>query len=287
MSIESDRRYVIEAASRGVIPSKVPSHKIVIVVGAGAVENAWQPVIRALRKDFFHDKNLEFDGDCANSYLARIVYLLRFYSAADSDLLVELMDQTKRLKKKICAELKIAQDNREIKARPQLKSILEKFVFKEEGSSFLIVNANWDTVMDKEIIRLSSPYYENLSAIHIHGDIATSGSLYLPSEVTIEPYRTEAERSEIGGIHRGIWEAMEKANTTILYGLSLDPLDAELCQTLAVGWSSPENRNIIIIDPQHDIIAKRVRLLADVRYNVNVIGYSPDDLNSKTVYKSR
>ena len=49
---------------------------VALVVGAGAVENAWAPVIRVLHPEF--DFPLTADG--ANSVLARLIYLLRWWA---------------------------------------------------------------------------------------------------------------------------------------------------------------------------------------------------------------
>ncbi|WP_409415732.1 hypothetical protein [Flavobacterium sp. PS2] len=51
-------------------------NNIVIIVGAGAVENAWNPVINAIKT--FTDLTVDADG--ANGFFARLIYLLRFYS---------------------------------------------------------------------------------------------------------------------------------------------------------------------------------------------------------------
>lgn len=53
----------------------VPSNTA-FIIGAGAVENAWQPVIDALQPLFAYP----MDGDAAYCVLARMVYLMRFYS---------------------------------------------------------------------------------------------------------------------------------------------------------------------------------------------------------------
>ena len=77
---------------------------------------------------------------------------------------------------------------------------------------------------------------------------------------------------------------MEKGNRTILYGISLDPLDAELNHALSVGWKSKENEEIIIIDINHEKVAKRVKLLLEKRSQVKVVGYHPEDLTNEINY---
>ena len=55
---------------------EIKRNKIVIIVGAGAVENAWVPIVNAIK--VFRDQTV--DIDCANCFLARLIYLLRFYT---------------------------------------------------------------------------------------------------------------------------------------------------------------------------------------------------------------
>ncbi|ETZ20137.1 hypothetical protein N824_07955 [Pedobacter sp. V48] len=259
------------------------SNKITLAVGAGAVENAWNPVIKALQNDF----EFEIDGDCANSYLARIVYLTRFYTHPKATLLKEMLSNVKRVKLGICKQLKKAEQAKSIRARKDLSSILHKFVFSDDLASLMVLNTNWDTVMDKAINKLAEPYYEHIPVIHIHGEASQPDSLYLPSEMAVEAYRTEKESEDFSTMHRNVWSSMELSSKTILYGLSLDPLDAELCQTLAAGWSTPKCQEIIIIDPQHEKIAKRVKMLTDKRYKTEITGYLPWDLSNKTVYQTK
>lgn len=46
---------------------------VCLITGAGAVENAWKPIIRILEPGYKFD----FDIDCCNSFLALMVYQLR------------------------------------------------------------------------------------------------------------------------------------------------------------------------------------------------------------------
>ncbi len=270
-------------------PKQAGFKKIALIVGAGAVENAWQPVVKALNSHYNFDFQLDSDG--ANSIMARLVYLLRFYSTGtfpDAEkgknaLLVEVNE----IKSKISLHLRLAQQNKTIRARKELKEILYRFVFSEINRSVLI-STNWDTVIDTEINFLGESNYpkngSDISALHIHGSIDSPVGLYLPSEVTREAYRTKEEDSQMGSIHGTTWGTIEESNITILYGLSLDPLDAELCQTMAAGWSSPNLREIIIINPEHEKVAQRVKLLLDARYAAEISGYSPNDLTKKIKY---
>ena len=79
-------------------------------------------------------------------------------------------------------------------------------------------------------------------------------------------------------------DMLRNANRSVLYGISLDPLDAELNQTLASGWLSANMKEIIIVNPQHDKVAKRVKLLLEKIHPIKVVGYHPDNLNEEIAY---
>lgn len=51
-------------------------NNIVIILGSGAVENSWMPVLKAFKKVM----NMDVDRDGANTLFASFIYMLRFYS---------------------------------------------------------------------------------------------------------------------------------------------------------------------------------------------------------------
>jgi hypothetical protein len=108
--------------------------------------------------------------------------------------------------------------------------------------------------------------------------------MYLPSEMAIEPYRRAREVQAIGGIHGAVWKRLEKVHRMIIYGSSIAPLDAELGQTLAAGWSNSNLEEILIVDPNHELIAHRVNLLLDPRRDVRVLGLHPSTLEEEKDY---
>jgi hypothetical protein len=57
------------------------TQKTAFIVGAGAVENAWEPIIRAIQPYF----NFDLSGDSANSFPARLVYVLRWWAMSPGD----------------------------------------------------------------------------------------------------------------------------------------------------------------------------------------------------------
>ncbi len=261
--------------------------KIAFITGSGAVENAWVPILTALKGDA--EYNIDSDG--ANCFFARLVYLMRFYATGtfpDAKEHAQIcLKMVKDIKAKISCSLLLAEEKKQIRARKELDTILNKFIFSEVHESFFITT-NWDTVIDtaiEEHIKSNFPFYtSNIQFLHLHGCITHPQSLYLPSEVIREAYRSSEEDIEMGALHGAAWSTIEQCNKTILYGLSLDPLDAELSHTLSVGWSSPNLKEIIIINPDHKKVSQRIKLLLDSRYPAKIIGYSSFHLNEKFEY---
>jgi hypothetical protein len=255
-----------------------------IVVGAGAVKNAWNPVIRALQQ--YHDFSLTPDG--ANSFLARVVYLLRWYASDNSEFGKEQLrlhlDFLNDIKVSISKELKDSQRKQEITVRENYEEIINKFLIPY-GNKFMLITTNWENVASDALHAILNKKYKcELFPLHLHGSIDNSDTLYLPSEMTKEPYRTTEDEQHIGGMHGSVWRGLEKAHRVIVYGLSIDPLDAELGQTLACGWSNKCLEEIIIINPSHENVAHRVNLLLDRKRDIKITGYSPDKLNAKHDY---
>lgn len=262
---------------------------IAFIVGAGAVENAWDPIIKILKKPFPEIT----DADSANCFFARFIYLMRFYATSTFPHADEALEGMKKdfieMKEGISQALIYAQNNNLIRHRPEIKDILHKFIFSTTDRC-VFISTNWDTVLDNYINELGECNYpfegSDIPTHHIHGSVCSPNGLYFPSEVVKESYRTGKEDLEMGNIHGSIWQTIEGCNKTVLYGLSLDPLDAELSQTLAAGWSSANLREVIIINPDHKKVAKRVKLLLDPKYSskIKVTGYCPSNLNMNFVY---
>ncbi|HZV70658.1 MAG TPA: hypothetical protein VFG10_13985 [Saprospiraceae bacterium] len=264
------------------------SRNILLIVGSGAVQNSWEPVIRATNQTF----GIQTDADGVNFLMASHVCLLKFYAEVTSKgghLNVYEIQKSNvcLIKRNICNELKKAQDSGELKARPQLDEILKRFVTPYPSDKAKVITTNWDEVIDIEVRKFYqniNPINKEVSIMHIHGAINTPEHMYLPTEVTGERYRIAEERKRFGLDHSDLMHLLLETNRTVLYGISLDPLDAELCLSLAAGWNSPILNEIIIINPQHEKVAKRVKLLLEIHSIAKVIGYHPENLNEKIAY---
>jgi hypothetical protein len=256
------------------------NNKIAILVGAGAVENAWEPVL-----DCFRPINGdETDADTANFLFAKSICALRLYSKSPKGAkqLKEEQGRVKSMKDVICDSLKLAQKKGILKPRKEFEAILNKFVFANPANLFGFVTTNWDTVIDAEADRLVKEKYSDIKSVnvfHIHGSIESHENLYLPSETTMENYRSEEENNKLGYAHFHTHKFMSSANTIILYGISLDPLDAELSLILSSVFSADKAvKEVIIINPDFQKVRKRVKILLFRKTHVSIRCFKPDNL---------
>ena len=257
----------------------------VLVVGAGAVENAWTPILRAL--EHYHDFPLTQDG--ATSFLARVVYLQRWHTTfpdpAERERLAGIQKMYGNICTQIRTEVRAAQEAGELRVRPEFDAIIERFLVKRR-TPFAVINTNWDsTIEDALTARFGKRHGSIVGASHLHGSVRSDDPLYLPTELTREAYRSTDEHNRFGGLHVGAMQALECARHVVLYGLSLSPLDAELSQTIESGWNgSSLLESVDIIDLDHELVAHRVNLLVDPRRVVAVHGYHPSALETRSDY---
>lgn len=257
-------------------------NKIAILVGAGAVENAWEPILDIFRLINGH----ETDADTANFLFAKSICALRLYSKSPKGAkqLREEKETVSLMKDAICESLKLAQKTGQLKPRKEFAAILNKFVL-EPNNLFGIVSTNWDTVIDDEADRWVKENYsdiESAKVFHIHGSVDAYENLYLPSETSMENYRSDEENDNLGYIHYGTYNLLKEANRIILYGLSLDPLDAELNLLLNGAFTqSKVLREIIIINPHYQNIRKRVRILLFARTDITIRCFNPENLEKE------
>lgn len=257
------------------------NQSIALFVGAGAVKNAWSPIIKAVQPIYFKE-NISIEG--ATSGLARLVYNLRWFSNYPGGALDKCKQILEDAKLVICNEIRIAHEKNEITVRDNFLKIVEQITLSE-CNRLMIVSTNWDTVVEDSINSIPKVRQmfgnRNLFAAHIHGVYLDSKNIYLPSEIVEEPYRTAEERQFLGNMHANVMQAMMFADTIVIYGLSISPLDAELTQVMGACLDHPNIKTIKIVDPNHKVVAERINLL--IKYpikKITVEGYNPDDLNN-------
>lgn len=259
------------------------NNKIAILVGAGAVENAWEPVLDCFRPINGHDT----DADTANFLFAKSICAMRLYSKTPkgAPMLQQEQEVVKLMKDVVCDSLKLAQKSGKLKPRKEFEAILNKFVFSDPSNLFGFVSTNWDTVIDAEANRLVKAKYkdiENVTVFHIHGSIESHEHLYLPSETSMENYRSDEENDKLGYAHYATNKFMSAAKTIILYGISLDPLDAELSLLLSGVFSAGTSvKEVIIINPDHQKVRKRVQILLYRKTGIVIRCFHPSNLEKE------
>ncbi|AXG73092.1 hypothetical protein DVK85_02150 [Flavobacterium arcticum] len=256
--------------------------KIILLVGAGAIENAWTPVVDAIK-----EINKNISANNANAFFAKLIHLARCYSQiehpqAKQDLKLTLSN-IDFLKNLICQKLRSAQEQSKINARPEFQKIIRKFITVSNNETYL-VSTNWDTVIENEINRIChlEDKTNKIPCLYIHGNI--DSDIYLPTEMTQENYRNKEQEIFFGKKHSSFITILEKTNTLIIYGLSMSPLDAELLQT--VGLVCYNINEIIIIDLNPDIAADNIKAIIDPEVNLKITGYSPFNLDIGCPYSS-
>lgn len=261
--------------------------KICLIIGSGAVANSWDPILKALQPEY----TFSLDSDSANTFLAVFIYQLRFMALRKEkegqEILQKMLNDFNAIKYRICQELNIAQQNKNIFPQKEFYQILDKYIF-QKNVEFTLISANWDFVIDNAINEYGHSKESadgRINTFHLHGDISNLRHLYMPSEIVSESYRIEEDEITMRRNHTVVMRTLASSNKTILYGLSLDPLDAELLQILGLGWNSPNQREIIIINPAHEKVARRVKVvLNDFDRDIDIFAFSPTDLSKKIQY---
>lgn len=254
--------------------------KVAILVGAGAVEKAWDPIL-----NYFKSINgYETDADTANFLFAKAVCAMRLYSKLPQGAkqLKEEQELVSSMKEVIGDSLKLAQKDGTLKPRKEFATMLDKFVLCNPNNLFGFVTTNWDTVIDAEADRWVKEkylYIEGAKVFHIHGSIEAHEHLYLPSETSMENYRSDAENERLGYAHFATHELLKEANSIILYGLSLDPLDAELNLLLGGTFKASKTiQEVIIVNPNYQIVRKRIKILLFRKTGIAVRCFDPQNL---------
>lgn len=261
------------------------NNNIAIISGTGAVINAWMPIQDVFRSIYKREINIED----ANFLFTKHIYLLRTYSKFKDDLSIRNLkiekEQVFSLKELVCEFIKIHQNSNILKPRKEFENILMKFVFSDMRNMFGFVTTNWDTVIDDEASRVVKKFHPNINKVkcfHLHGSIETPNNLYLPSEISLENYRTDSENEDYGIDHYNTLKFLKNANKIIIYGISLDPLDAELNTTLNAAFTGSKLlKEIIIINPDYNKIKNRVQFLLFPRQDVIIKCFIPEDLNNE------
>ena len=225
------------------------------IVGNGAVEGGWEPIKRAIYQTF---------GKCPdrvpNLVFANLTYQLRWlkYQSqkgnSDATTLFNQRYQTyEKLKNNICCEIKKACQCGLMRIRDEFNRASQRFA----QGDICIATTNWDLLL--------KPYLKAQvnKLIYVHGNVSHPGSLYLPTESIVEPYRSGSVESCLhGGIAGGLMSVLQNTNRLVIYGLSLSPLDVELGLVICDGFHNTRLPDeVIVIDVYPSLVVDRLQYL--------------------------
>jgi len=257
-----------------------------MIIGAGAVENAWTPII-SLFQSMYKElgiKNYEsLNSEDINYILAGYIYRLEFVylhgSEADQQ---EMFQEYKNIKEVIAETLKQANKKREIWARNSYIETMNKFIPRNHRCG--MISTNWDMCVEKTFRDAFRQNNDLCEILYLHGNYENSQTLYLPSEKIDEPYRTEEDKNNLRDRHAHFSGLVKQARRIILYGISLSILDVELVQILYSASIRTAVREIFVIDTNPDPVAKRLSFLFSNYSKIEIVGFRPDDLDCEINY---
>ncbi len=258
------------------------SSDTVFLLGAGTIENAWDPIIDAIQE---HRSPAHVrTPDQANHYLAWWVYGQRLRArrmemekGSISPQLKEKLDEIARddlrLRKAMAEHLSKATADGSYRLRRKFVEVAAPHRW-DKGGGVLYLSTNWDHL------------FENAMAIppkgvlHIHGDVGDHSCIYLPSETSHEAHRSPEANKKIGALTGTAWRAIEGTHQLCIYGLSLSPLDAELSWILQVGLEAHTRETLRIhlfnCGAELDKIEWRIRLLLPPGSTVEIEKHAVD-----------
>lgn len=247
----------------------------VLLVGAGAVDKSWEPVLTAVQSC----KSSVRCKDSANVYFSDLVHRLRYWHAMANNPRIQAgyregyaQQFENALKERDTLVSAISDNLRHWSGnhlRPAGNRIREHL--HANFDSFSVISANWD---------LSAGYFcagdreDNCRAVsYIHGTFDTD--LYLPGEIASEPFRSAYNRSEMITTAIGAAQTLRDATVLLVYGLSVSPMDAELGFILSSAAAQRTTRfeKVIVINPEPDapMASLRVHLEHD-----HILSVHPD-----------
>jgi hypothetical protein len=162
------------------------------------------------------------------------------------------MARYNRIKRRIAVRLREAEHAGTLNVRPPLDSLIQQHV----QATPCVFTTNWDRSLDRY---LREHYQSAPPVIHLHGSSKSSKTLYLPSEVIEEPYRSAAENGAFGSEALRVIQVMQNCQRLVVYGLSFEPLDAEL--GVVVSSAADALEQIDVVDPNHKPVMERIAAL--------------------------
>ncbi|MBY0470909.1 hypothetical protein K2X30_07030 [bacterium] len=227
-------------------------YETVFIIGTGIVKNGWLALEQATLPSGIKI------GQHAIDEISYKVFLLRFLSqnrkpnSHSIQFYRSLRREMRKIRKNIISSFSNYQRTNSI-----YLDIKKDYFQKYKGNKNLIVTTNWDTL-------LSTRYSTQANFVYLHGNINNS-FIYLPTETSVEPYipHSLSSSSFILQTHGVAIQALEQARRIVLWGISLEHYDAEICCIIgdAHKQRSRKDCEYILINPCKKPLSRLERIL--------------------------
>ena len=261
----------------------------VVLVGAGAVRGAWDPIVDAVRTVYKQVAS----ADQAHTALANLVSTLRYWHYAQSreldiegtvrpstkDTFIQYYNTLEAICSAIADALTRAEASQEYVLRDEFEAVWNLAI--RSSATVKFVTTTWDRLIARRVCR-QWPEPED-AVFHLHGDRRDATTLLLPMEAAFEPYRRPSVRGALQTRHAALRQVLLAAERLVIYGTSLSSDDAELIRAIAAGLDESPVRQVDIVDPRHDRAARRLMTLLQ-KCRPSLSGRTPDQLAPPTSY---
>ncbi len=196
----------------------------VLFVGSGAFENAWAPVLEAVRN--FTAKPVKFDPSNLNLVMSRLVFehqALALICSARPDAprakesFIKSENNLNRFHRILCTSLNEFSLSGKTRLNPSQIHLIRNLASND--GSFSVLTTNWTT---KEFAALG-----DCDVLPIHGDSSNPDSIYLPL-MKSQDRHVEDRPNTHGNQYLGAYRRLGEAKELVIWGLGFNPLDAEL-----------------------------------------------------------
>lgn len=262
----------------------------IFLIGAGVVtgpkgrSSAWEPVRTAIEVAF-KTKVREVNPADPIAYLIFQLRLLSLniqdasrkpVSQGVRDLFNERLNTYNEIKRQLKIAFETATSDRSIWLDHEL---CDRFIEKYKFGRTAIITTNWDSLLDTYFYTT-----KRYDVIHVHGTIDNPDSIYLPTEISKEPFRQGLSSGrDINAQHSVCRTALGHATKIIIMGNSLSLYDAETCVLIGDCHHNGERKKTeyVVIDPSPEPVA-RLRFLVGENVSIEHVDPSPP---SKTASK--
>lgn len=227
----------------------------VFIVGNGAIVNGWEPVKEAFERAGGIDELL-LDPAEPFSYLVyelRVLARKKDINPSVARLYRKRYRFMNKLRRAIAHAFKKAADTGKICLKVPRDAAFKDLFSRGKTS---IITTNWDTLLHRD--------FSEYPILSLHGWVNDARTLYLPSEITFEPYRDfrDLQAQKLSAAHRAAIELLQNARHVVLWGISLSMYDAEICVLLADTHSA--SRRYTVVNPC-GLPTKRLQFLTGSR----------------------